>query len=513
MMGPESRDTWVAVVCDTTSALLLAVQGHGSNPRAVAQQCVEWDLDALEQHGRNAALEQFVTEHKLAGSIARVAFAGAGCIVQKLHMPPLSARNRNRAIRTRLSNYASGRKLTVGIRLDAPPARGDGAHVLAAGVDDALTRGVYRACRRAGLRVEWMTALNDLFTAPSPDESTVQVLLGERTTTIQLFSAGRLIACRDVLLGRRDFVAAYQRPILTAAGPVTLSPADAERLLRDVGIPVGREDEVRPGLPAVQLWPMLTPVLQKLRREVEQTLSHGQAAESGSAAVRVLGAPVAPGLAEFLADELHLQLLPLAPTDAEANYLSAWCQKRRRTDGIDLRPAEERFGDRFTRPALAAGFCALLIMLGNSAVPRQAEARLVELRPLAEELQDKVARAAQECEQAVQARDELVAQLGRQIELNGALPKPVPVIELAQQVLQSVPTEVELLAIEVQAAGSPAALKLRALYQGPVPASVVAGHWARGLSESGQFSGTRVTAVSGSGHETPAFMELEGLLK
>jgi hypothetical protein len=80
-------------------------------------------------------------------------------------------------------------------------------------------------------------------------------------------------------------------------------------------------------------------------------------------------------------------------------------------------------------------------------------------------------------------------------------------------VLDSVPPNVELIDLQVQAEVGRPALALRATYQGPVAASIVAGHWACRLSESGWFSGARVTAVSGSGHETPAFMELEALLK
>jgi hypothetical protein len=513
MIGPHNRDTWIACVCDAASATLTAVRGSGRDRHVVAYQCIGLDADDLAQRGRSRALEQFVAEHQLTGSAVRIAFNGAGCIVQRLCMPPLSARNRQRAIQTRLSQYAAGRRLVVGTRLDAPPPRGAGTHVLAAGVEDTLTRGVDRACRRAGLRVEWMTALADMFASPAVSGVIIQLLLGERATTIQLFDAGRLIGCRDLLLGRRDFVTAYQRPILTAGGPVTLSAAEADTLAREVGIPVGREDEVRPGLPAVQLWPMLTPVLQKLRREIEQSLSHSQLQELRRAAIGLLSLPALPGLAEFLADELQLQLIPRAPAAAEAGYLAAWCDNGRKSERLDLRPPEERFGARFTRPALAAGLCALLIILGNSAMPREAGARLSEVRPLAEQLHTGIARAQRACDQALQTRDGLVAELHQRVQLLKALPRRVPVIDLAQHMLGSVPPNVALLDVQVQADLKPTVVTLRAAYQGPVAASIVAGHWARDLSDSGPLPGVRVTAVSGSGRETPAFIELEALLK
>jgi hypothetical protein len=65
----------------------------------------------------------------------------------------------------------------------------------------------------------------------------------------------------------------------------------------------------------------------------------------------------------------------------------------------------------------------------------------------------------------------------------------------------------------VQADLQPAVVKLRATYQGSIPASIVAGHWARDLADSETLAGVRVTAVSGSGRETPAVVELEARLK
>jgi hypothetical protein len=513
MIGPDYRDAWIGLICDTSSATVLAARGAGPNVRVIAQLGVELDAEDLERQGRLAGLEQFVAEHRLAGCPARVAFAGAGTLVQKLHMPPLSARNRNRAIQTRLNNYAAGRPLVIGIRAEEDSARDEGTHVLVAGVDRALARGVNRACRNAGLCVQWMTALADLFESPPGGATVVQLLLGERTTTIQLFDAGRLVGCRDVLLGRNDFVTAYQRPILTSSGPVTLSPADADALAREVGIPVGREDEVRPGLAAVQLWPMLTPVLQKLRREIEQSLAHSQLEDVQHPAIRVLGVPALPGLAEYLADDLQLQPISAPPAAAEADYLTAWSTPRRKTELMDLRPPEERLSARFTRPALAAGLCALLVILGNSAVPREAGAQLAALRPLAAQLQAGLFQAERDRGLALQTRDALAKQLQQQMKLAQALPRRIPVVALVQHVLDTVPPDVELLDVQVQAETGSAALTLRGVYQGPTAASVVAGHWARTLSEGGDFVSARVRAVSGSGRETPAFVELEALVK
>jgi Tfp pilus assembly protein PilN len=438
-----------------------------------------------------------------------VAFAGAGTIVQKLHMPPLSPRNRDRAIRTRLTNYAAGRALVIATRLEERPTRDAGAQVLTAGVDCALTRGIHRAGRRAGLHMQSMTALADVFTSPTPTGTAIQLVLGERTTTIQLFDTGRLTSCRDVLLGRRDFVMAYQRPILTATGPLTLTAVEAETLACEVGVPVGREDEVRPGIPAVQLWPLLNPVLQKLRREVEQTLSGAKLSGAPNIGLSVLGAPALPGLAEFLAD--GLQLRPVPGASLPATYLAALSDPGRHIQALDLRPPEEQWLQRFSRPALAAGLCALLVILANSAVPREASAQLAGLLPLDQQMQAQLAQAQSDQAALEQTRDELRAKMGSYTKLTGVLPPRVPVVELLKEVLGSLPQHTGLVDVRVQADTVPLTINLHAEYQGEVAASVVAARWARALSDSESFSSAKVLGVSGSGRDAPALLELQAV--
>ncbi len=385
--------------------------------------------------------------------------------------------------------------------------------MLAAGVDCDLTRGIQRACRRAGLRVRAVTALAGAVAAPSAGGVVVQLLLGEFTTTIQLFNDRRLVGCRDVLLGRRDFVAAYQRPILTEDGAVTLSAAEAEEFAREVGIPVGREDEIRPGIPATQLWPTLNPVLQKLCHEVEQSLANSGLPDTEEAAINVLGVPALPGLGEFLADELQLQGPLVSPELPAANYLAALAGERRARTFLDLRPPEERLGDRLTRPALAIGVCALFVMFANSAAPREAAAQLAELRPLNEHLCVQLDFTRHEHAAAEQSCYELAARQQRLVQLKPALPPNVPVVAPLKELFASVPPNVELLKVLFQAGSEATSLELQAGYRGDVAASVVAARWARALSETTYFSAAKVAGVSGSGRDGPVFMEIRARLR
>jgi hypothetical protein len=308
-------------------------------------------------------------------------------------------------------------------------------------------------------------------------------------------------------------VRACQRPILTEGGAITLSAADSEALLGEVGIPVDREDEVRPGISATQLWPTLNPVLQKLRHEVQQSLTHSPLHGAHNAGLSLLGAPALPGLAEFLADELQLEgpLVPLERT--ETCYLAALSGHDRKQASMDLRPPEEQLGDRLTKPALVAGLCALLVILANSAAPREAGARLAGLRPLAERLGVQLEHAQHQRADAEQTCFELAGQVGRRIQLAKTLPPDVPIIGLLKEALGSVPPNMELVDVQFDANAVPAVLGLRAGYRGDVAASVVAAQWARDLSDSVFFSGAKVTTVSGSGREVSAFLEIKARLK
>jgi Tfp pilus assembly PilM family ATPase len=512
MIGPQSKGRWVGIVCDGGSATLVAVQGVGSDARIIAQRQIEVGFQELHRRGQIPALASFVTESHLAGCDVYVAFTGSAAVVQRLTMPPLSRRDRHRAVQTRLTSYADGRELVVDLALDPRAPGRKGVRLLAGGADRSLVRGLHRACQRAGLRARTVTALASAFGPPTDGGTAMQLILGERTSTIQLFDAGRLITCRDVLLGRADFLQAYQRPILAKDGPVTLSPEQADALARRVGVPVGREDEVHPGVSATQLWPTLNPVLQKLLYEVEQSLTHSELKAPRDARLSVLGLPTLPGLDEFLVSELQLQGSLVAPAHAEAHYLAALSGHSAGGTPLDLRPPEQRFAERLTRPALAAGICALLIVLANSFSPQPAQAHLGQLRPLTGQLQAQLIRAQQERIKAKAARDELATQLRRDRRLLEVAPAQTPLVGALKLVFSSRPPTMQVLGVQINAGETPATLDLRAAYQGAIAASVVADQWARALLDSALFSEAKVTAVSGSGHGDPAVVEIQATL-
>ena len=500
-------DRWLGLVCDGSGATVLAARGRDTGATLLASGYLEFP-DGFATEARLAALDEFVATNGLGGLPAFVAFAGAGTVVQPLHLPPLSPRNRQQAIRTRLQTYAGDDDLVIAVRPTAA-ATPQGQRVLAGAAPTVLVRALQRACTRAGLRVRTMNAWATAAGAPDETGVQLQLLLGERTSTIQLFHDAQLISARDVLLGRHDFVQAYQRPILADAGPITLRPAEAEELLGAIGVPLGREDEVRPGIRATQLWPTLDPVLQKLRRELEQSLTHTDV-RGAPARLSLRAAPPLAGLAEFLTSDMQLAGTGATGATATAAYLAAL---RNPHTALDLRPPEIRWTERLTRPALVAGLAALLVIIANYAGPRAALAEVARLRPAAEKLAGQIRDSEEQRAAAEQACAGLTTELQRRADLVRALPPSPPVLAALKMAFASLPGHVRLVDVQFQGAGRTASLELRASYAGDVAASVVAAQWTRALAQSGAFAGAKVRNVTGSGRTEPSLVEIEAVLK
>lgn len=501
------------MIADSNAATLYAVAGVAPQADLLAVGHVSYELDALSGSPALPELERFAAEHGLRGAAAYVHFAGGGTIVHQLHLPPMKARQRRNAIRTRLTTYAAGRPLCVDEHCEPRKRDEQVTRVLAAGVDMVLARGLHGALRKAGLRVAAMSALAAACGPPAEQGDAVQLVLAERTTAIQLFSDGHLVFCRDILLGRADFVAAYQRPILGEDGPITLSPAQAEEFCREVGVPVGREGQTLGKVRADQIWPLIAPVLQKLRNETEQTLAQFWKQRPADIKVNVLCLPRLPGLGAYLAGELRLSG-PLVPDErVEGECLTALCGGARGAVALDLAPPEARFVACMSTPALVAGICALLVMASNANAPRKAQAGMAPLKVAVESLQGQMDNVQARLSSAQGTHDELVATLSQNARLTRALPPNQPAIGISKALFVTVPQYVELLEAKLDVAGTQTAVELSGSYFGGQVPGVVAADWARRLAESDIFASAAVTSVTGAGHGERATIAIRATAK
>lgn len=220
-----------------------------------------------------------------------------------------------------------------------------------------------------------------------------------------------------------------------------------------------------------------------------------------------------PGLAEFLADELQLTSADNSPTQAEAIYLHNLAGGEGGAVKLDLRHAEERFNERLTRPAIAAGLCALFIVFSNAAGPKVAQARVAELRPLAGQLQSQLEQAQLQRAGTEELCAQLTAELCRRLSLTKVQPRTLPAVSVVKHVLSTMPERLTLSELQYQGQSQPHTLTLHALYQGDEAASVVAANWARELGSTAWCAAAKVSEVSGSGQRSPAAIAVQATLK
>lgn len=483
------------------------VARSGPTPVLLARSWFGFDLDASDDSFRDA-LRAFVGEHDAARLPTLVAFAGSGAMAQRLTLPLLRARLLKAAVETRFAQYSGARALYTDVRVLRRDPAARRVHVLAAGVERRLARRVGNAARRAGLRLRGMTALAGLFPAGRSESTVLQVIVEERATTLQLFEAGQLTAIRDVLIGRRDLVAAYQRPILSDRGPVTLSAAQAEALLADAGVPFGRDDELRPGITARQVRPLLNPVLQRLQQELAQTLEHAAAA-SGPVQLRIRALPAIAGLAEALESELERVRADGARPSSDGDYLAGFAPAVLRGPTLDLRPPAERLAARLARPALVAAACSGVAISANVAEPQRAAARVAADAPVLAALRAQADLAEEWYATAQRDHAKLQQELQSRRRYRDLQPRTTPVVPLLRGVFASAPAECTLTDVRFADAGEGALFIVRGRYAGPSSASVVIDRWMRQLNQSVVFAEAGVTTVEGSGQSEPATFEFK----
>ncbi|MGE0481422.1 MAG: hypothetical protein AB7Q17_13220 [Phycisphaerae bacterium] len=499
-------DRWIGIVADAGGASVFVARGR-SAPALLARRWIAFDLDTPDD-ALAVGLRAFAREHGAARLPAYAAFAGSGTLAQRLTLPMMRTALLRAAVNTRFAQYSGGRAFYTDVQILRREGAERRVHALAAGVEQRLAHCVRRAARRAGLRLRAMTALAALFPAPRAESVVAQIIIEERAATVQLFENGERTAVRDVLIGRRDFVAAYSRPILTDRGPITLSTAQAEALLVDVGVPVGRAAELRPGIVASQVWPLLSPVLQRLQHELAHTLEHAAGGADGPVRLRVRALPTIAGVGEALEAALERVVVDPQTPPSDSDYLADFAGPLWRGAVPDLRPPAERLAERLAGPAVAAAVCAGAVLLANYAEPQRAAARMAADAPALAALRAQAGVVEQWRDAAQRADMELQRRLRAARLFRDLQPRAHPVVPLLRGVLASTPAGCMLTDVSFSDASAGAGFVLRGSYQGTSPASVVVDRWMRQLNAAGVWADAVVAAIDGSGQPGPATFEI-----
>ena len=504
-------DNWVGLIVEGGFVSVLAVRGRGAKGSVTARQVIEFDPAASDGDGL-PELGQFVSEHSLARCDAHILFEGAGTVVQTFTLPAMNVRNRARAIKMRLVSHAGSSDLTTDWLSRRRGSRKDGLSVLAAGVDRRICEGLYLACLRSGLRVRSAMPLAAAFACPPGADNAVQLVMGERNTTIQVFEDGRLHTCRDTPIGRRDLIDAYQRPILSGDGPITLSPEQAEQMLSLVGVPcdVEADDvEVAPGTRASQLWPILSPTLQRFRDEVRQTIAHSGVSPDPQRPIVVVSLPQVPGLASHLAAELDLTEADSGLHEQHALFLAGVLGKTVHGHALDLLPLDVRRTKKLARPALGMSIAALLILTVQLNAPHTAEATVSRLHPVNATLQHQLERLDEQFATAMHSYTSLTAELAGKRELLAVVPEQVRVVTALKALCNEIPETMALVEVHVRGVSSPVTLTCIAEYRGEQAASVAVTQLAKRLSRTPFFANASVTSITGGGHDGSALLAFD----
>lgn len=505
MSSRINQDNWVGLIVEGRSVIVLALRGRDARAEVTARRVIDFDADD-EAEGRRE-LSQFIAGHSLAGCDAHILFQGAGTVVQAFDLPPMNSRNRGRAVKMRLASHVGDAELTTNWLSWRRGAHKDGWRILAAAVERRICEGLYHACLRAGLHVRSAMPLAAAFSCPDGLDRVVQLVMGARNTTIQIFDRGRLAACRDTPIGRRDLLEAYTRPILSADGPITLSVAEADRMLRTVGVPIesdGDDVEVAPGVRSSQLWPILSPTLQKFRDEVRQTIEHSGIEYEGKWQVCTVSLPAVAGLSAYLAAELEMVEVEPETAGEPTRYLAGVRGRLAPGHAIDLRPTDVRRAARLVRPALAASVAGVLALIAQLNAPRSANATISQLSPVSATLEQQAQRIERKLRQLESQHANLVSELDARRNLLAAVPQHVPVATMLKALFSMTTDEMRIVEIKFHSVVSPATLECVLEFPPGAPAGVDAARWARRLSQSAFFFDAAVTSVSGGGRQGSA---------
>lgn len=296
--------------------------------RAAARPSTDAAPDRTPANGAPGALHAFrasrplrdlVLEGGLRGRPAAALLEGNDVLVRRLSLPPLRRRDLLAALTLECRRHVPYPLEEAEIRFETlgPSTQTPGGQDLLVAV--APRRAVEEARKTledAGLGPAVLTIRPVVIRAlvrsmpPEGDEATAYLEMGTRESQITVLRGDEIRFTRDCGVGVGSFADALRSIVVPGQGTVALGAEEAERLLFACGVPRPDRDGIAPeGVPLAAVSVMLRPILERLVRELWNSLDyvheqfHGQAV----ARVRLLGEGTAiPGLAEHLSGILKI---------------------------------------------------------------------------------------------------------------------------------------------------------------------------------------------------------------
>ena len=314
---------------------LVGVERAGDGFRVVDARAGETRAQDKEGVPPSRALADLVRERGLRGRPAAALLEGNDVHVRRLSLPPLRRPDLLPALTLECRKHVPYPLEEAEIRFEVlgPSSQIPGGQdVLVAVAPRRAADEARVALEDAGLRPVALTirpvAIRALVrSAPSREPEIIAFLdMGARASQITVLRGDEIRFARDCGVGVASFVDALRSIVVPGQGTVALGAEEAERLLFTCGVPRPDRDGLAPeGVPLAAVSVMLRPTLERLVRELWNSLDYVHEQFQGEAVtrVRLMGGAAIPGLAEHLAGILKIPV-DRADTPDERGWRTEW---------------------------------------------------------------------------------------------------------------------------------------------------------------------------------------------
>src|SRR3989339_188592 len=287
----------------------------------------EVPFELLDKHpqleeAKTAVLKQLVQSKKIKGTEAVLVLGGPETFVKLFTIPQLSQEETAQAINWKLAEeipYPIESALVDYYPLpNSDPAGGKNDYV-AACISKKMYLEAQSIISRAGLKLVGITILPEALQALYHPDLTGEgnkiasiIYMGKRSTNISLFRNGNFEFNRELAIGGETITQAMSGQVMTDAGQVEITSAEAEKLKTENGIPIETVNYPNiKDIPATQLQAMVRPALEKIQAEISRTFEYYKG-QTGEGTINKIiftgGSTLTPNLKEFIGDGLGIPL-------------------------------------------------------------------------------------------------------------------------------------------------------------------------------------------------------------
>lgn len=241
---------------------------------------------------------------------------------------------------------------------------------------------------KAGIEVSTMipisVSLQNLIVASGEKKelNVAVVEIGAFITELNIYQKGRLAFSRKLPIAGNDITRAMTSTLMSSSGKVELTLEEAEKIKKEVGIPVGEDAEAIDGkiLPS-QILSLMRPCIEQLASEIERSFDFFREESHGEKIDKIIlfgGGADLKGLTKSLCDELEIKVIignsfeDIKVTDQKSDQESsrfnlAIGAALNQSDKINLLPIEvkektRRFVEHVTLQAVAVGVAMTMLL-------------------------------------------------------------------------------------------------------------------------------------------------------